>query len=91
MYGYEPEKQAEPGGCREVLLFTRLAWGIIVPVLFGIVGGTALICATVFLLFVNPLYSILPGSIVIAGFTYFIIRDRRIQRELEDEGDSRYR
>jgi len=88
MYGYEPEKQSEPGGCREIFMVTRMAWGIIVPVLAWIIGGTALASAAVLLLFVNPLYSILPGAIFIAGLAYLVVRDRRIQRELEDEIDS---
>ena len=80
---YEPQRQ--PGGCREALLLTRIAFAVLLPVLGAILGAILL----VFLFFVlftrHPALGLIPVGIVAALLALVAIRDRRQrERDIED-------
>ncbi len=83
MYGYEPPEE-EPGGCRESLVMTRVAFGVLLPPMLVIGGGVTLIMLTIFLTIVHPVLVIIPVLLAAAGIYWFIARDPRAHRELEE-------
>ncbi len=91
--GFDPNDNLGPGvgGCREAFLLTRIAYEVLLPPLFVIVGTMSLILGAFFLISVNPLLSILPLLPIAAGAYWMIRRDRRIQEELEEEIFGPYR
>lgn len=87
MYGYgqRDKRTAEPGGCREAFFLTRIALGVVLPIMFWLLLGMGLVIAALLLLALNPLASLVPIGLLTAGLTYVVIRDRRIQAEMERE------
>ena len=83
MYSYEPDRAPQPGGCREALLMSRVALGVILPIMFWLLVGIGLTIAALLLLAVNPLASLIPLGLLGGGLTFIVIRDRRIQAEME--------
>jgi hypothetical protein len=85
--GFDPNDNLGPdvGGCREAFLLTRIAYGVLLPPLFVIVGTMSLIIGSFFLISVNPLLSLVALTPIAAGAVWMIRRDRRIQEELEED------
>lgn len=88
MQGYDPDqhRRAEPGGCRETILITRIAFEILLPPVGVIIGVLVLMVGTLLLLMSGqPLFAILTLSPIVGGFIWIVRRDRRVQAELEEE------
>lgn len=85
MYGYEPPQQQQAGGCRDVLVLTRVAFGLLLPLLLFGVGAVALIGLTVALFAAHWSLALLPPGAVAAGLFALARRDRHLQREQEQE------
>ncbi len=84
MYGYQPPKQQQPG-CRDGLILTRVAFGLLLPLLLFGVGAMALVALTVVLFTVHWSLALMPLGVVVAGLVALARRDRRLQREREQE------
>jgi hypothetical protein len=71
---YEPQRPGEPGGCGEVWLLTRIALGVILPVIAVLIGVLILLFSAFYLLSVHPLLALLPiGAMagLLAAFAYW--------------------
>lgn len=84
MYGYEPPKQQQPG-CRDGLILTRVAFGLLLPLLLFGVGAMALVALSLVLFATHWSLALLPLGAVAAGLFALARRDRRLQREREQE------
>ena len=84
MYGYEPPKQQQ-AGCRDALVITRVAFGVLMPILLFGLGGIALVAVTIALFAVHWSLTLLPLGAVVVGLFALARRDRRVQREREQE------
>ena len=77
---YEPQRPGEPGGCGEVWLLTRIALGVILPVIAVLIGVLLLLFSAFYLLTVHPALALVPiGALggVLAAFAFW---ERRGQR-----------
>jgi hypothetical protein len=85
MYGYGPQKpDQEPGSWGEIAAMTRVIFIELAKPLSAIALVLFLVITTVFLLFSNPVYAIVPGAII-AGLSWWLIRrDREAIREAQD-------
>lgn len=87
MYGYEPPKQEQKPGCRDGIVLTRVAFGLLLPLLAFGVGAMALVALAVVLFATHWALGLLPLGAVVAGLLLLARRDRRVQREREQEID----
>ena len=87
MHGYDPDQRRgdEPGGCREALMMTRIAYSVLLPPIAVMMGVIAIAFAAIFLLTIHPLLALIPLLPVVAAIAWIVRRDRRVQREMEDE------
>ena len=84
MYGYEPDRRQQPGGCREALLLTGITFTVMLPAMAVVMGGTGMVIAAFYLLTVHPALALLPFAPLAAGVVWMVCRDRRIRREMEE-------
>lgn len=91
MYGYEPPKQQEPGGCRDALVLTRVAFGVLMPILLFGLGAILFVGVSIALFATHWSLALLPLGAVAAGLLWLARRDRRVQREREEEINRPYR
>jgi len=71
---YEPQRPGEPGGCGEVWLLTRIALGVILPIIGVLFGVLLLLFAAFYLLTVHPALALIPiGAVaaVLAGIAFW--------------------
>ena len=66
----------EPGGCRETLLLTRVAFSVIIPPLLAVVGVVVLVFVFFLLFSWHPLLGLLP-IVLVAGGLYLLARYER--------------
>ena len=84
---YEPQEQA-PGGCRETLLLTRIAFQILLPGVLALAAVLLLVLFFFYALATYPPLALIP-VVIVAGGLYGIYRfDKRRQRERGDEIDA---
>ncbi|MCH8850293.1 MAG: hypothetical protein IIC89_05645 [Chloroflexi bacterium] len=69
---YEPPREETPG-CRDTLVLTRAAYGLLLPPLIGMFAVLALITGAVFLFAVHPALALLPVALL-AGAIYVFAR-----------------
>lgn len=91
MYGYEPPKPLEPGGCRDALVITRVAFEVLVPIMLAGIAALALVALTVVLFARHPALALLPLSAVVVALYLLARRDRRLQEEQQRQGTDRPR
>ena len=85
MSGYDPQRQQQAGGCRDVLMLTRVGWGALMPLLLVGLGVVALGAGTFALVKVHWWLIRLPLGALAAVLFALVRRDRRLQRERERE------
>ena len=73
---YESPPGPEPGGCRETLLLTRIAFSVVVPVLLAVVGAMLLVILAFALFARHPLLVLLPLAILAAALWLLARRER---------------
>ena len=83
MYGYEPPKAVKPGGCRDALIITRVAFGVLMPIAFAGIGALAVVAVGVVLFAYHPLLIFLPVGLVVGALLLVARRDKRLQAEQE--------
>lgn len=85
---YEPQEQ-QPGGCREVLLLTRLAFQILLPGLAALVAVLLLVLFLFYALSTEPILALIPVGIFAAIlFGIYWLDKRRHGDQLDDlDGD----
>ena len=87
MYGYEPPKPVKPGGCRDALIITRVAFAVLMPIAFAGIGALAVVAIGVVLFAYHPLLIFLPVAVVIGALMLVARRDRRLQAEERIRGE----
>jgi len=86
MYGYEPPKPVKPGGCRDALIITRVAFAVLMPIAFTGIAALAVVALGVVLFAYHPLLIFVPVALVVGGLVLVARRDRRLQAEHEQQG-----
>ena len=81
---YEEPRGGEPGGCRETLLLTRIAFGVLIPPLLAIGAVLVLLIAGFVLFTTHPLLGLLPLIPIAAGLVWIARRERDDDRNLDD-------
>ena len=81
---YEEPAGGEPGGCRETLLLTRIAFGVLIPPLLAIAAVLALLIVGFMLFTRHPLLALLPLIPIAAGLVWIARRERGDDRDLDD-------
>ncbi len=76
-YGYQPPKQDRSGSWSEVFLITKVAFGLLLPLIGAIVGILLLLVAIIFLFSTHPALALIPVVPVVAGFAYLLRRERQ--------------
>ena len=72
---YQEPSGGEPGGCRETLLLTRIAFGVLIPPLLAIAAVLVLLIAGFVLFTTHPLLGLLPLIPVAAALVWVARRD----------------
>ena len=70
---YEHQSGSEPGGCRETLLLTRVAFSVLIPPLLAVAAVLLLLLVAFILFTTHPLLGLLP-LIPIAGALVWVAR-----------------
>ena len=86
---YEPQEQA-PGGCREVLLLSRIAFQVLLPGLAALVGVLLLVLLLFYALATHPALALIPVGLFAAmlyGIYWYDKRGHRERREGIDDDD----
>ena len=84
-YGYEPPKQESQGSWGEIFALTKAVF-IALAVPLGIIAlAVGLVIAAIMSLFTQPLFALLPLSILGVGIYYMVRRDKVAQAELDQE------
>ena len=82
---YEPPRQIQPGGCREIIALTRITYLIIFPVILALIGALLLLFLIFTLLTIKPVLALIPiGGIVIGLVALAIYEHRKSQREIDE-------
>ncbi len=81
---YEQQSGPEPGGCRDTLLLTRIAFSVLIPPLLAIAGVLVLILAAFLLFTTHPLLGLLPLIPIAGALVWIARRDRRNERDRDD-------
>lgn len=81
---YEQNSGPEPGGCRETLLLTRIAFGVLIPPLLAVGAVLVLLIAGFVLFTTHPLLGLLPLIPIAAGLVWIARRERDDDRDLDD-------
>ncbi len=81
---YEQNSGPEPGGCRETLLLTRIAFGVLIPPLLAVGAVLVLLIAGFVLFTTHPLLGLLPLIPIAAGLFWIARRERNDDRDLDD-------
>ena len=81
---YEQQSGPEPGGCRDTLLLTRIAFSVLIPPLLAIAAVLVLILAAFLLFTTHPLLGLLPLIPIAAALVWIARRDRRNERDRDD-------
>ena len=81
---YEQDSGPEPGGCRETLLLTRIAFGVLIPPLLAVAAVLVLLIAGFLLFTTHPLLGLLPLIPIAAGLVWIARRERDDDRDLDD-------
>ncbi|MYB40868.1 MAG: hypothetical protein F4X76_01490 [Chloroflexi bacterium] len=80
----EQDSGPEPGGCRETLLLTRIAFGVLIPPLLAVGAVLVLLIAGFVLFTTHPLLGLLPLIPIAAGLVWLARRERDEDRDLDD-------
>lgn len=83
---YETQEQA-PGGCREVLLLTRIAFQILLPAILALMGVMLLVLFLFYALATHPALALIPLGIAAAALYGVYLYDKRRHRDRGDELD----
>ena len=81
---YQEPSGSPPGGCRETLLLTRIAFGVLLPPLLAIAAVMVLLIVGFVLFTTHPLLGLLPLIPLGAALAWIAKRDRDNPR---DPGD----
>ena len=81
---YEEPAGGEPGGCRETLLLTRIAFSVLIPPLLAVGGVLVLLIACFVLFTTHPLLGLLPLIPLAAALVWIARRERDDDRDLDD-------
>ena len=85
---YEQQSGPEPGGCRETLLLTRIAFEVLIPPLLAVGAVLVLLIAGFVLFTTHPLLGLLPLIPIAGGFVWLVRRDRASADRDRDDLDS---
>ena len=77
---YEPQEQA-PGGCREVLLLSRIAFQVLLPVVAALAGVLLLVLFLFYALATHPALALIPVGLFAAILYGIYLFDKRGHRE----------
>jgi hypothetical protein len=77
---YEPQRQAEPGGCRETLALTQAVFGVLGPPLAGAIVVVLMVGLAIFLFTRHPALALIPIAVLIASALLFARWDQRRHR-----------
>jgi hypothetical protein len=77
---YEPQRQAEPGGCGETLALTRAVFGVLGPPLAVAVIVVLMVGLAIFLFAQHPALSLIPVVVLVVGALLFARWDQRRHR-----------
>jgi hypothetical protein len=80
---YEPQRQAEDGGCRETLLLTRAVFGVLGPPLAVAIVVVLLVGFAIFLYSRHPALALIPIAVLVIGALLFARWDQRRHRPPE--------
>jgi len=83
---YDSDRQAQ-GGCREALLLTWIAFGVLAPILLVLVGVLLLAMLVLLLLAKHPALALIPIAIAAAGLYALYRWERSHDRTIEDLED----
>lgn len=83
---YQPQEQA-PGGCRETLLLTRIAFQILLPGIVALAGVLLLVLFFFYALATYPPLALIPVGILAAVLYGIYLYDKRRHRDQVDEMD----
>ena len=81
---YEQQPGPEPGGCRETLMLTRVAFSVLIPPLAAIAAVLVLVIVSFVLFTTHPLLVLLPLIPVAGALVWIARRDRANNRGLDD-------
>ncbi len=81
---YEQQSGPEPGGCRDTLLLTRIAFSVLIPPLLAIAAVLVLVLAAFLLFTTHPLLGLLPLIPIAGALVWIARRDRRNERDRDD-------
>ena len=84
---YEQQSGPEPGGCRDTLLLTRIAFTVLIPPLAAVAAVLGLLILCFLLFTTHPLLGLLPLIPLAAGLVWIARRDRANERGLDDFDD----
>ena len=74
---YEPPREEEPGGCRDVWLLTRVTFAIIAWPLIALVLVLSLLVATFVAFATHPALALIPLAVLVGGIAAFAWWDAR--------------
>ncbi len=81
---YEQQSGPEPGGCRDTLLLTRIAFSVLIPPLLAVAGVLVLVLAAFLLFTTHPLLGLLPLIPIAGALVWIARRDRNNDRDRDD-------
>ncbi|MDA0353132.1 MAG: hypothetical protein O3A10_13090 [Chloroflexi bacterium] len=76
-YGYEPPKQQQPGSWSEVFVITKVAFGLLLPFLGGMIALIATFVAIIILFSIHPALALIPLTPIAAVIAYVLRRERQ--------------
>lgn len=79
---YEPQEQ-QPGGCRETLILTRIAYQILAPGLLAIAGVILLVVFFFAALAAHPALALIPVGLFASVLYGIYLYDRRRDRSMD--------
>lgn len=82
---YEPPRQIQPDGCREIIALTRITYLIVFPIIFALMGALLLLFLVFTLLAVKPALALIPIGAIVAGLVALGIYERRKTNEEIDQ------
>ena len=91
VYGYEPPKTTQPGGCRDGLVMMRVAFEVLTPIVGAGIGAMGVLALIFWLFSVHYLLGFIPIATCVGALAWLALRDRHNHQELLDEHERRTR
>ena len=91
VYGYEPPKTVQPGGCRDGLVLMRVAFEVLTPIVGAGVAAMGIIALVFWLFSVHYMLGFIPVATCLGALIWLAIRDRHKTDEIIAEHERRTR